>query len=140
MIYLLLCNAFLSSLMFGVILTTQVVSYPMFLAVNSKNFSYYHSNYVSKISIIAAPIMLLELFFSIVIVVFAMNSLSIILLLSTCSIFLSTFFIQVPLHDKIKNTYNVFLFKKLINTNILRTFLWMFKTLLSLIILSKEVL
>ena len=53
---------------------------------------------------------------------------------------LSTFFIQVPLHDKIKNNYNVFFFKKLINTNILRTFLWMFKTLLSLIILSKEVL
>ena len=57
---LILFNFFISAFMFGLILTTQIVSYPMFLNVE-KNFSVYHMNYVNKISIIAAPFMIIEL-------------------------------------------------------------------------------
>ena len=58
---IIILNLFLSSFMFGLIVTTQLVTYPLFSSISSSGFTNYHFKYVSKISRIAGPAMLLEL-------------------------------------------------------------------------------
>ena len=95
---IILLNIFLSSFMLGLIIVTQIVSYPLFSIIDSKNFVLYHQNYVSKISIIAAPIMILEFIVAILLLISSNIFLSIINILIIILIFLSTFLIQVPIH------------------------------------------
>tara|TARA_B000000475_G_C15956079_1_gene430838 strand:- start:597 stop:1004 length:408 start_codon:yes stop_codon:yes gene_type:complete len=132
---LILFNFFISSFMFGLILTTQIVSYPMFLKAE-ENFSVYHMSYVNKISTIAAPLMIIELFLSLLLVILLQSYFAISIFLIVILIFLSTFFIQVPIHEKLKNNYNIYLCNKLINTNWIRVFLWLSKCIISFIMIN----
>ena len=132
---LILLNFFISSFMLGLILTTQIVSYPMFLKAE-ENFSVYHMSYVNKISTIAAPLMIIELFLSLLFVILLQSYFAISIFLIMILIFLSTFFIQVPIHEKLKNNFNVYLCNKLINTNWIRVFLWLSKCIISFIMIN----
>ena len=132
---LILFNFFISSFMFGLILTTQIVSYPMFLKAE-ENFSVYHMSYVNKISTIAAPLMIIELFLSLLFIILLQSYFAISIFLIMILIFLSTFFIQVPIHEKLKNNYNIYLCNKLINTNWIRVFLWLSKCIISFIMIN----
>ena len=123
-----LFNFIMSLLMLGVILTTQIVNYPLFLCVIKSNFKKYHSTYVNKISLIVMPIMLLELVLSILLLSIIQNLSSLIILLSIMLIFLSTIFLQVPVHQKLENGYNNQSINYLINTNWIRTLLWAIKS------------
>ena len=132
---LILFNFFISSFMFGLILTTQIVSYPMFLKAE-ENFSVYHMSYVNKISTIAAPLMIIELFLSLLFIILLQSYFAISIFLIMILIFLSTFFIQVPIHEKLKNNFNIYLCNKLINTNWIRVFLWLSKCIISFIMIN----
>ena len=132
---LILFNFFISAFMFGLILTTQIVSYPMFLNVE-KNFSVYHMNYVNKISTIAAPFMIIEFLLSLIFVFLIGSYTSISSFLIMVLIFLCTFFIQVPIHEKLKNSFNISLCNRLIKTNWIRVFLWLFKCVTSFILIN----
>ena len=132
---LILFNFFISAFMFGLILTTQIVSYPMFLNVE-KNFSVYHMNYVNKISTIAAPFMIIEFLLSLIFVFLIGSYTSISSFLIMVLIFLCTFFIQVPIHEKLKNSFNISLCNRLIKTNWIRVFLWLFKCVTSFTLIN----
>ena len=132
---LILFNFFISAFMFGLILTTQIVSYPMFLNVE-KNFSVYHMNYVNKISTIAAPFMIIEFSLSLLFVFLIGSYTSISSFLIMVLIFLCTFFIQVPIHEKLKNSFNISLCNRLIKTNWIRVFLWLFKCVTSFMLIN----
>ena len=132
---LILFNFFISAFMFGLILTTQIVSYPMFLNVE-KNFSVYHMHYVNKISTIAAPFMIIELSLSLLFVFLIGSYTSISSFLIMVLIFLCTFFIQVPIHEKLKNNFNISLCDKLIKTNWIRVFLWLLKCIVSFMLIN----
>lgn len=123
-------NFFLSCFMLGLIMTTQGVSYPMFLEVK-KDFSLYHDSYVKKISKLVIPIMLTELGLAIVLVTKVPSLLSDALLIITISIFASSFLVQVPIHEKIKNKSDSILIKRLIKTNWIRVLLWSGKSVVS---------
>ena len=129
---LILFNFFISSFMFGIIMVTQIINYPLFLEVNNENFSNYHYYYVRKISILVIPIMLAEFLISLALLFFIDSYLSLVTLIIIVLIFLSTFFIQVPIHNKIKSGSDFYLFRKLINTNWISTLLWFTKCLISL--------
>ena len=60
--FLLVLNFFISGFMLGLIFVTQIVSYPLFSKVEMNIFTSYHDDYVKRISFIAVPVMLLELF------------------------------------------------------------------------------
>ena len=137
---LILLNFLISSFMFAIILFTQIVSYPLFFKIQPSNFSNYHKDYVDKISSIVIPMMLIEFSISILLTYLIKSYLSIISLLLFFGIFFSTFFIQVPIHEKIKFKSDFYLFKKLIRTNWIRTSLWLLKCIFSFIILFKEFL
>ena len=123
-----LFNFIMSFLMMGVIITTQIVSYPLFLCITKSNFKKYHSTYVNKISFIVMPIMLSELVLSIILLFIIQNFSSVIILSSMLLIFLSTLFLQVPMHQKLEYGYNNQSINYLINTNWIRTFLWVIKS------------
>ena len=132
---LILFNFFISAFMFGLILTTQIVSYPMFINVE-KNFSVYHMHYVNKISTIAAPFMIIEFLLSLLFVFLIGSYTSISSFLIMVLIFLCTFFIQVPIHEKLKNSFNISLCNRLIKTNWIRVFLWLFKCVTSFTLIN----
>ncbi len=137
---LILLNFIASFTMLGVILVTQIVSYPMFLNVNKKGFTLFHSMYVKRISSIVMPVMTIELILSVILFFTLDGILSQISLTTLILILISTAVIQVPIHEKLKFKYDEFLTKKLIRTNWIRTSLWSIKSIISYNIIVKELL
>ena len=131
----LLPHIILNSILFGVILMTQIVSYPMFLIVDNKSFSSYHMHYTFNISKIVLPLMILEVFLVIEMLVNKFDILSFISLILVILIWTSTFFIQVPYHNVISKGFNEKTISRLILSNWIRTTLWLAK-LMALVFLG----
>ena len=81
---------------------------------------------------IVAPVMILELISSLLLVIFDIsdNHTEIGLLITLILIWLLTFFTIVPIHNKLTVNYNKDLNQKLIKLNGLRTILWILKLIL----------
>mgnify|MGYP001170701398 CR=1 FL=1 len=122
----------INSILVGIILSTQFVSYPLFLTVNQNQFKIYHDFYTKSISYVVVPFMLLEILinaFNLLNIndVYPLYFVSTFLLLF---IWLSTILIQVPLHNSINLDYDTVQIKQLINSNWIRTILWISKLLI----------
>ena len=108
----------------GLIWIVQIVHYPAFYFVEDKRFVEFESFHKKSITTIVLPLMVTELVTGLVLLYFnrgvihGINSLSIIL------IWLSTFFISVPLHDKLSQTKSREDISNLVSTNWIRTSLW----------------
>ena len=118
--------------MVGVSLITHFVTYPSFKLIKSSLFSEFHKSYTNKMLFIVAPIMILELISSLFLVIFDVsdNNTEIGLLISLLLIWFLTFFIIVPIHNKLTVNYNKDLNQKLIKFNGLRTIFWIIKLIL----------
>lgn len=123
-----LLNFVTSFLMMGVIITTQIVNYPLFLSISKNDFNNFHSKYVNKITAIVMPLMITELILSIILLISIQNYMTILIFTTMSLIFISTIFIQVPIHKKIEKEANKNLLNKLIQTNWIRTILWFIKS------------
>ena len=122
----------INSILVGIILSTQFVSYPLFLIVNQNQFKIYHDFYTKYISYVVVPFMLLEILINAFNLlntndVYPLYFVSTFLLLF---IWLSTILIQVPLHNSINLDYDTVQIKQLINSNWIRTILWISKLLI----------
>ena len=115
--------------MVGVSLITHFVTYPSFRLIKSSLFSEFHKSYTNKMLFIVAPVMILELISSLFLVIFDVsdNNTEIGLLISLLLIWFLTFFIIVPIHNKLTLNYNKDLNQKLIKYNGLRTIFWIIK-------------
>ncbi len=120
------CNSYLVSLVF----MTQFITYPTFLHIDKDKFSEYHRKYVNNISFIVAPVMLIELLTLFLIAYFSKDFLIIKSLILLLVIWLTTFFIMIPSHNRISKSFNKKEIISLINYNWVRTILWSFKLLL----------
>ena len=118
--------------MVGVSLITHFVTYPSFKLIKSSLFSEFHKSYTNKMLFIVAPVMILELISSLFLVIFDVshNNTEIGLLISLILIWFLTFFIIVPIHNKLTVNYNKDLNQKLIKYNGLRTIFWIIKLIL----------
>ena len=118
--------------MVGVSLITHFVTYPSFKLIKSSLFSEFHKSYTNKMLFIVAPVMILELISSLFLVIFDVsdNNTEIGLLISLLLIWFLTFFIIVPIHNKLTTNYNKDLNQKLIKFNGLRTIFWIIKLIL----------
>ena len=116
-----------NSILVGVILMTQIISYPLLLKLNKSNFYDYYNSYTKRISFIVIPLMTSEVLLSITLNIILNNfylfASNILLLV----IWGSTFFIQVPIHNKISSSHSYLLVNKLIFTNWIRTIAWISK-------------
>ena len=122
-------SLFSNLIMVGVSLITHFVTYPSFRLIKSSLFSEFHKSYTNKMLFIVAPVMILELISSLFLVIFDVsdNNTEIGLLISLLLIWFLTFFIIVPIHNKLTVNYNKDLNQKLIKYNGLRTIFWIIK-------------
>ena len=125
-------SLFTNLIMVGVSLITHFVTYPSFKLIKSSSFSEFHKSYTNKMLFIVAPVMILELISSLLLVIFDMNdnNTGIVLLITLMLIWFLTFFTIVPIHNKLSVNYNKDLNQKLIKYNGLRTILWIIKLIL----------
>lgn len=125
-------SLFSNLIMVGVSLITHFVTYPSFKLIKSSLFSEFHKSYTNKMLFIVAPVMILELISSLFLVIFDVsdNNTEIGLLISLLLIWFLTFFIIVPIHNKLTVNYNKDLNQKLIKYNGLRTIFWIIKLIL----------
>ena len=123
----------------GLILVTQIVSYPLFMKINSNFFYEYHKYYRKQISIIVLPVMLSELILTLVLLYLLPNLSHTFILLFTVIIWLSTILIQVPIHNSLIIKYNTEKIQYLIISNWIRTLFWLIKltTLTTLLFTNK---
>ncbi len=112
----------------GVIWIIQLVQYPFFSEVREDNFPKYHAAYTFWITPIVALAMIVEFLSSIFIVFYAPENIDAKLiyfgLLLTIVVWLSTFSIQVPMHNKLALGFDAQAHKKLVNSNWIRTIAW----------------
>ena len=120
----------INSILVGVILMTQILSYPLLLKLSISNFYNYYNSYTKRISFIVIPLMIIEVLLSIILNIILNNFY---LFASNILLFVvwgSTFFIQVPIHNKLSSNHSYVLINKLIYTNWIRTIAWICKLII----------
>jgi len=124
---ILLANAAFTWALLGVIWIVQLVQYPGFRKVGEVEWNQYHESHCARIAWVVAPLMICELLTGIALVwspvpgvnpLFFQFGLGLIVLA-----WLSTAFLSVPLHHKLKR-YDPSAQKWLILTNWVRTCVW----------------
>jgi len=121
-------NLIISWILVGLIWVIQVVHYPTFEFIDASNFLAFHQYHTSAITFIVMPLMLAELGIGIYL---TKQHPTIYLgpLILVGLIWLSTFIIQVPIHNALGEGKDSFLIQKLVNTNWIRTILWTIKAI-----------
>ncbi len=122
-------NNFSNIYLIAVSIMVQFIVYPSFKNYNEKKFKNFHSVYTKKMFLIVGPIMAIELLCCIYL---SYNGISKILLSSSILliIWFITFFMIVPIHNKLNIKFELFEHKRLIQLNALRTLAWIFKFLI----------
>jgi hypothetical protein len=114
--------------MLGVIWIIQLVQYPFFSHVHADNFQKYHSAHTFWITPVVAPTMIIELITSILIIFYPPQNIDSKLLYAglilTLVVWASTFFIQIPLHNKLADGFDGDAHRLLVKTNWIRTIAW----------------
>ncbi len=112
----------------GVIWIIQLVQYPFFSEVRVDNFPTYHAAHTFWITPVVAPAMIVELLTSILIIFYPPENINYKLLwfglIPAIIVWASTFFIQIPMHNKLALGFDAEAHKTLVNTNWIRTIAW----------------
>ena len=127
--------------MVGLIWFVQIVHYPLFGYVGSKEFITFHENHKILITPVVGFVMIMELISS-VILIFQIptgipNWTAIVGIILIGIIWLSTLFLQIPYHNKLSSKFDKNLLMLLVNTNWIRTISWSLRGILVLIMLTK---
>ena len=122
-----------TSILVGLILVIQKVHYPSMHFLDRTQFKLAHEFHVAQISKLVIPLMLTELFCTIY-GLFCFSSFStyqtfMYLSATLCllAVWLSTFFVQVPIHKQLGYGYDETLVSRLVATNQLRTAAWIIR-------------
>ena len=119
-----LINILFTAFMTGVIWLIQLVHYPSFRYVSRDQWSQAHQHHTKRISWIVAPMMIAEGICRLYWIYMELNWVS---LASSClilAVWVSTFLIQVPHHQKLEKTYSIEHIEGLVSTNWIRTIGW----------------
>jgi len=124
--------------MLGLIWLIQLVHYPAFHAIEASKFSAFHAMHSEKISLIVAPLMLAELGTGVLLCLqppaFGVRVQAVLLVLTLVA-WLSTLFLQVPLHGALGSSNDTETINRLVQTNWIRTAAWTVKSLVLFIYL-----
>ncbi|HRH42602.1 MAG TPA: hypothetical protein PKY82_13320 [Pyrinomonadaceae bacterium] len=118
----------------GVIWIIQFVQYPFFAQVGPENFPKYHASHTFWITPVVAPAMIIELITSFFLIIYPPENIDSKLiwlgLILTLAVWASTFFLQVPMHEKLAQGFDADAHKFLVNSNWIRTIAWSLHSLL----------
>lgn len=117
-------------MMCGLIWLVQLVHYPAFKYVTYSSFQKFCSFHSRTITIIVMPLMFIELGTGFYLYYLKQNQFFLINLILIVLIWLSTFFLSVPLHEQLAKGFDIDTINKLVNTNWPRTFLWSTRSIL----------
>ncbi|WP_439130680.1 hypothetical protein [Polaribacter sp.] len=103
----------------------QLIVYPSFLFFDAKNLISWHQKYTKRITVIVAPLMVVQLAIALLDVYLGLSTATIITLCIVVLLWVFTFLSFAPVHFKIsKGTHSQKLLKQLILRNWFRTLLW----------------
>ncbi len=115
-------------LMTAVIWFVQLVQYPMFARIGPGEFAAYSQEYQQRISWIVVGPMLLEVAATLAIAAVAPRQFQSLLFCAAAIllavVWASTFFWQVPLHEKLLRGYDLPTIQELVRSNWIRTIAW----------------
>ena len=119
-------------LMTGVIWIVQLVHYPLFKFAEKNTYQHFQREHMRRITWIVMPAMLVELVTGLYLMAWAEMASPLLMLemVLLFGIWGTTFFIQVPQHQRLAQEYASKIHKNLVNYNWLRTFLWSCRALL----------
>ncbi len=121
-------NIIISSILLGLILVIQFVHYPSFYFIAKKDFDLFTRHHSKSISLIVIPLMLFEASLAFALVFLSSQlELTLFNLSLVLFIWMSTFCLSVPCHQKLNDGKNTKTIEKLIITNWPRTILWAIK-------------
>jgi hypothetical protein len=109
----------------GLIWTIQMVHYPLFAQVGPEHFVAYHRRHTREITLVVGPLMLAELVTAALLVLegnrdpWLLASLPLLAL-----IWISTGFVQIPLHNTLTSGFDAHAHRRLVSTNWWRTAAW----------------
>ncbi len=130
-------------MLLGVIWMVQLVQYPAFRFVGPSDFVECHAAHSFWITPIVAPAMIIELISSILLLIFPPQNIEVIWfwigLILTVVVWLSTMFVQVPIHNRLANGVEPGSINRLINSNWIRTIAWSLRAGLVLYILARTI-
>ncbi|MEM9083482.1 MAG: hypothetical protein AAGB34_07795 [Planctomycetota bacterium] len=136
---LLYLHAYVTLALVGLIWTIQLVHYPLFLRVPSEAFPDYGRAHMKRISWLVGPLMLGELVTAILLVAIPGEIPALLVwsgLGGVLLIWISTAFVQGPIHPKITDSFDETLHRRLVRTNWFRTVVWTARGVLVLIMLD----
>ena len=126
--FILIAHLVSTAMMAGLIWFVQVVHYPLMRAVMTSEFPMYSQNHVRLTGYVVAPLMLIELATAVWLIFITPSEtpiwLWLINLATILFLWLSTFLIQVPIHNKLVQGRDEAAIDKLVRTNWIRTILW----------------
>lgn len=127
---------FCTAYMTGVIWFVQLIKYPMLGPVTDPDFATHHQEYTRRMGWVVGPVMILEMALQVVWMVQApgLAAYSGGSLLSL--IWISTFALQVPLHERLAREYQPRWHRQLVHTNWIRTLAWTLRSALLIATLS----
>jgi hypothetical protein len=132
--FILLANVASTLYMTGVIWLIQFVQYPFFSKVGASSFADYHAAHTIWITPVVAPMMIVELATSFFIIFYPPADIDAKLLyvglVLTLIVWASTFFLQVPMHEKLGSGFNAEAHAFLVNSNWIRTIAWSLRSIL----------
>ncbi len=127
---LLLLNLASTLAMTGIIWFVQVVHYPLFANVGADGFARYEALHATRTGWVVAPLMVLELATALALLSPSLRPANVSQLSAWIAaalvgaIWLSTAFLQVPLHGQLASGYDAAVLDRLVATNWIRTIAW----------------
>ncbi|MEZ4777486.1 MAG: hypothetical protein R3D00_30195 [Bacteroidia bacterium] len=123
-----------TTLMTGLIWFVQIVHYPLFNQVGAEAFVNYEEKHTFRTGLVVVPIMLTELGTTVLLWFYRPEFVSLAmtcwLIGLTLLIWLSTFLLQVPQHNRLSRRFDESSYYKLVRTNWIRTIGWSVKTII----------
>jgi len=119
----------------GLIWTIQCVHYPLFALVGPENFKFYHQRHTTQITWVVAPLMLTELGTAAWLVLAGARDPWLLASLAPLAFnWLSTWRVQIPLHDGLGGGFEAQVHLRLVQSNWWRTASWTLRGILLLMV------
>ena len=126
--------------MIGLIWFVQIVHYPLFGYVGSKEFETFHEHHKTLITPVVGFVMIVELVTTGILIfqipVGMPNWTVIVGIILIGVIWISTLFLQIPYHNKLSSKFDDNVLMMLLNTNWIRTICWSLRGIMVLIMLD----
>ena len=126
--------------MVGLIWFVQIVHYPLFGYVGSKEFETFHEHHKILITPVVGFVMIVELVTTGILIfqipVEIPNWTVIVGIILIGVIWISTLFLQIPYHNKLSSKFDKNVLMMLVNTNWIRTICWSLRGIIVLIMLD----